>query len=194
MLAAIKYNLTHLTQFGGRDARQTFWFYVLFLVLVQIGVSMAVSIPLTGSMVGDTIVAARQGTGEAEVQQRMMEHIATLMRASMWVSAVLSLVSIGLLGASFTRRLHDSGKPGWIAGVAAAIQLLALVLAIARIDDAVRMTALAQSGDLEAVRAMQGRFALQSLLGWVPALLVIVFGVMASTPGENRYGPEPLPV
>lgn len=194
MLAAIKYNLTHLTQFGGRDARQTFWFYVLFLVLVQIGVSMAVSIPLTGSMVGDTIVAARQGTGEAEVQQRMMEHIATLMRASMWVSAVLSLVSIGLLGASFTRRLHDSGKPGWIAGVAAAIQLVALVLAIARIDDAVRMTALAQSGDLEAVRAMQGRFALQSLLGWVPALLVIVFGVMASTPGENRYGPEPLPV
>jgi uncharacterized membrane protein YhaH (DUF805 family) len=193
MLAAIKYNLTHLTQFGGRDARQTFWFYVLFLVLVHVGVSMAISIPLTGSMLGDTIVAARQGTGEAEVQRRMMEHMGTLMRASMWVSAGLSLAMLALLGASFTRRLHDSGKPGWIAGVAAAIQLIALALAIARIDEAIRMVELVQSGNIEAARTMQSQFAVQSLLGWVPAALVIVFGVMASTAGDNRYGPEPQP-
>jgi uncharacterized membrane protein YhaH (DUF805 family) len=34
MLASIKYNLSHLLDFSGRDARQTFWYYVLFLFIV----------------------------------------------------------------------------------------------------------------------------------------------------------------
>ena len=34
MLGAIKYNLANLTNFSGRDARQTFWYYVLFLVII----------------------------------------------------------------------------------------------------------------------------------------------------------------
>jgi hypothetical protein len=36
MLGAIKYNLSHLLDFSGRDARQTFWYYVLFLVMLDI--------------------------------------------------------------------------------------------------------------------------------------------------------------
>ena len=31
MLAAIKHNLANLFNFTGRDARQTFWYYVLFV-------------------------------------------------------------------------------------------------------------------------------------------------------------------
>ena len=75
MLSAIKYNLSHLTDFKGRDARPTFWYYVLFLVLVQFALSFLVSIPLTGAMVGDAVVYAQQGMPEGAVQAQLMEQI-----------------------------------------------------------------------------------------------------------------------
>lgn len=50
MLGAVKYNLANLANFKGRDARQTFWYYVLFLVIVQFAVSMVFTIPMYVSM------------------------------------------------------------------------------------------------------------------------------------------------
>lgn len=192
MLTAIKYNLAHLTDFHGRDARPTFWYYVLFLVLVQIALSFVVSVPLTGAMVGDAVTAARDGVAEAEVQARMMERVSGMMRASMWLSAVLTVLTTALLIASFTRRLHDSGKPGWIAGATALLQLGSLALTIASLDEMIAVTASAQSGDLSALQGLQGKLMLQSLLGWAATLALVVFGVWPSTPGENRYGSQPV--
>lgn len=193
MLTAIKYNLAHLTDFTGRDARQTFWFYVLFLVIAQFAISMAISIPLTGAMVGDAFVATKQGATNADIQARIMDRVGGMMRASMWRSVVLSLIRSAMMAAAFTRRLHDSGKTGWIALATFAIQIIALALVFTSIDDAVQMVVLTQSGDMSAVQALQKKFAVQSLLGWVPTAIVIVFGVWPSTMGENRYGPQPLP-
>ncbi|MDE8651918.1 DUF805 domain-containing protein [Novosphingobium album (ex Liu et al. 2023)] len=34
MPGAVRYGLTNLVNFSGRDARQTFWFFVLFLYIV----------------------------------------------------------------------------------------------------------------------------------------------------------------
>jgi uncharacterized membrane protein YhaH (DUF805 family) len=192
MLTAIKYNLSHLMDFHGRDARSTFWYYVLFLVLVQIALSMLISVPLTGAMVGDAVVGAQQGVPEAEMQARIMGRVAGMIRASMWLSVALTLLTTLLLLASFTRRLHDSGKPGWIAGLTALLQLAALALTIASLDDMIAMTSAAQTGDLSALQGMQGKLMLQSLLGWAATIVLIVFGVWPSTPGENRYGPQPV--
>jgi uncharacterized membrane protein YhaH (DUF805 family) len=192
MIEAIKYNLRHLTQFGGRDARRTFWFYVLFLTLAQIAISFAISIPLTGSMVGDAVVAARGGAGEADIQRRVLEHMGTVMRTTMWSSVILALLTTALMVAAFTRRLHDSNKPGWIALVVVAIQLVSVALIVSHIDDTVQMMGSMQSGDIAAIQEMQGKMAVRGLLGWVPLILTIVFGVLPSTPGENRYGPQPL--
>jgi uncharacterized membrane protein YhaH (DUF805 family) len=192
MLTAIKYNLAHLTDFHGRDARSTFWYYVLFIVLVQIALSLLISVPLTGAMVGDAVVGAQQGVPEAEMQARIMGRMAGMIRASMWLSVALTLLTTLLLVASFTRRLHDSGKPGWIAGLTALLQLAALGLTIASLDDMIAMTAAAQGGDLGALQGMQGKLMLQSLLGWAATIVLIVFGVWPSTPGENRYGAQPV--
>lgn len=191
MLKAIKYNLMHLTDFRGRDGRTTFWFYVLFLAILHTAISVIVSVPLTGSMMGDVFVAVQRGANEAEVQQRLYERISDIMRLSIWVSVALSLALVALLLASFTRRLHDSGRPGWIAVAAATLQILAIIMTVATMDDAIRMVVLAQTGDLEAVEALQGQFLLQGLLGWVPLLLVIVFGIWPSMPDDNRYGAAP---
>jgi len=194
MLAAIKYNLTHLAVFEGRDARSTFWFYVLFLVLAHFAVSFAISLPFAGSMMGTAITAAHDGASDAEVRQRMMAQMGTMMRSSMWMSVVLSLVTMALVAASFTRRLHDSDKPGWLTAVAIVIQLVALGIAIASLEDAVRMVVLARTGDFAAIQGLQRRFFLQGLIGWIPIAMIIVLGAWPSTPGENRYGPKPAPL
>ena len=193
MIEAIKYNLTHLTQFGGRDARQTFWFYVLFLALAQFVLSLAISSPLTGSMMGDAVIATRDGASEAEIQVRALEHVDTMMRATIWTSVILGVLMAGLLVAAFTRRLHDSNKPGWIAILTVAIQIGSLAIAVGGIDDAMRMIAQMQAGDPAAMQGMQVNFATRGLLGWLPLILIVVFGVLPSTKGENRYGPQPLP-
>ena len=58
MLGAIKYNLKHLLDFSGRDARQTFWYYILFLVVLQFLVGMIAIIPSMVTIMGDTFTAA----------------------------------------------------------------------------------------------------------------------------------------
>jgi len=193
MLTAIKYNLAHLADFRGRDARSTFWFYVLFLILVQFAVSMAVSIPMTGSMMGEVYSSVRSGASDAEMQRRIFTHVNSMMRASLWTSAALSLAMAALLVAAFTRRLHDSNKPGWIAIVVAIIQVLLIIQTISYMDEVVNMTVLMQSGDLASAKAIQSSLAAKGLLGWIPALALIVFGAWPSTPGDNKYGPPPQP-
>ena len=47
MLKAIKHGLGNLLNFGGRDARQAFWYYVLFVYLVMTAISMIVIVPMT---------------------------------------------------------------------------------------------------------------------------------------------------
>lgn len=191
MLTAIKYNLANLANFKGRDGRSTFWFYVLFLVIVQIVISFLISIAMTGPMMGDVFSAAGNGASEVDIQNRMFERMADMMRISAWTSAIVTLVMIGLIVASFTRRLHDSNRPGWIAGVTAAIQAAGVALQIASIDEAMKVIAIAQTGDVAQIQDAQGALVLNGLVGWIPALIVIVFGAWPSSDGANRYGPEP---
>ncbi|MBH0113169.1 DUF805 domain-containing protein [Novosphingobium sp. YJ-S2-02] len=193
MLQAIKYNLANLTRFSGRDRRQTFWLYVLVLVILQAIVSFAVSVPLMGAMMGEAFEAAREGASEAQMQSRILAKASGSVEISTWVSAISSLLLIGLLAASFTRRLHDSSKPGWIAAIAALLQLASIAIAIANIDQATQIVLAAQTGDLETLQEMQRQVALQGMIGWLPLLIVLVFGLFPSTPGDNRYGEEPAP-
>ena len=191
MLTAIKYNLANLGNFKGRQGRSSFWFYVLFLVIIQIAISFLISIAMTGPMMGDVFSAAQQGASEAEIQKRMFDRLAGMMRVSAWSSSIVTLAMVGLILAAFTRRLHDSNKPGWIAPLTALIQLCGIALQIASIDKAVRVVTLARTGDIAGIQEAQGALMLNGLVAWIPVVIVIVFGVWPSTDGDNRYGPEP---
>ena len=195
MFEAIRYNLANLAHFSGRDTRSTFWFYVLFLVIIKMVISFAVSMVPGGSVAIETVQAVRGGADDAAVQQHMFASMGGVMRVAMWASVATSFAMVIMLAASFTRRLHDSNKTGWIAALVAVLQLLALVLTIGMIGDMAAFVSAMKLDDPKAIEAaaemQQGKYALQGLLGWVPLLLVIVFGVWPSSDGENRYGPEP---
>ena len=64
MLAAIKHGLGNLVNFHGRDARQAFWYYVLFVYVVIIVITMAWVVPMTIQAIAAGVragMAAAQG-------------------------------------------------------------------------------------------------------------------------------------
>ncbi|CDO34839.1 MULTISPECIES: DUF805 domain-containing protein [Novosphingobium] len=194
MFAAIKYNLANLTNFSGRDARPTFWLYVLFLVIAQYVVGLVISLPLMGGMMQGVMDGVKNGMSEAELQAQMLARMTGPMRSAMIFSMGLYLVSSALLVASFVRRLHDSNRPGWIAAIAFLFVLGAQAASMANMDrliDAMSISATA-SGSPEAILAAQGPLIYASMLSWLGMLIVIVFGVWPSTDGPNRYGEEPV--
>ncbi|MFS0848731.1 DUF805 domain-containing protein [Novosphingobium panipatense] len=188
MIAAIRYNLSNLANFRGRQSRSPFWFYVLFLAIIQVVISLVISIGLTGPMMGDVFSSVQQGLGEAEIQARLFERLAGMMRTSVWVSVVTTLIMAGLLVAAFTRRLHDANKSGWIAVFAVVIQLAALALQVASVDAVAQLMVIAQTGDVARLQEAQGQLMVNGMIAWVPLLVIVVFGVWPSSAGANRYG------
>lgn len=190
MLGAIKYNLNNLTNFKGRDARQTFWFYVLFLVILQWGLGLLISLPMMGGIMQGAMSGVQQGLPEAEMQARMIAQMAGPMRTTMLLSAAINVVAALILVAAFVRRLHDSNRPGWIAAIAFFCVFAAQTASIANIDNVVEAMARSGAGDPAAMFEAHGALVYTSLLSWVGVLIVIVFGVWPSTEGPNRYGEE----
>lgn len=194
MLAAIKHGLGHLLNFDGRDARQAFWYYVLFVYLVMIGISMVVVVPMT---VQALVTGVQQGIAAGQSDDPLAGQLATqaaiegamrdMMSTMMWVASATNLLMMVLLAASFVRRLHDSDLSGWWALVPGAIQLANLILAPAVMRR--MMDILTRPGDPMA--GMQSSMGAASLLGWAAIIVVVVLGVRKSTAGPNRYGEAP---
>ena len=191
MLGAIRHNLGNLTNFSGRDGRSTFWFYVLFIVIVQFVAGLLISLPMMGGVARDAFDAVRQGASEAELQKQMFATMSGTMRTTMILSmAVVLICALGLV-AAFVRRLHDSNRSGWIAAIPFLLVLAAQSISMANMDAVFEaMASMDASNPAAALEAQQPLLA-ASALSWIGYLIVIVFGVWPSSDGDNRYGPEP---
>ena len=192
MLEAIKYNLAHLVDFSGREDRPTFWWYVLFLVILDIVLGIIVSGPMVVGGVSSAFSAAQSGASDAEVQARVLQQMAPHMVTMMWVSGGIKLLMTALVAAAFVRRLHDSNSSGWWAALAVGAQVVTLAIALSMVGNIEgTMAAIASSGDTSPAVLQQVEISRLSLLGWIAPLLVLVFGVLKSSPGPNRYGEAP---
>ena len=63
MLDAIRHGLANLLNFSGRDARQTFWYYVLFVYVVTTVVTVLAMIPAMVDMSAALSIWPRPGQG-----------------------------------------------------------------------------------------------------------------------------------
>jgi uncharacterized membrane protein YhaH (DUF805 family) len=197
MLGAIKYNLTHLLDFSGRDARQTFWYYVLFLAVLNFVIGLLVSIPLIVSTIGTAMQAAQSGAGEQAIQAQVMGSMGSTLGSTLWLSLATNAVTALLLVAAFVRRLHDSDKAGWWVLVPLAAQAVSMLVSIRMMGamQAMMQDAMAAAGDpvrMQSVMEQQTEFARYGAIGWIGPLVVIGFGILRSTDGPNRYGAEPV--
>lgn len=192
MIAAIKYNLANLTNFAGRDARPTFWWYVLFLIILQFLAGMVVSLPMVFGAMGSAFDAASSGADQVTLQSEMMANMADQMGTTIWISAVLEVIMILLLVAAFVRRIHDTGNSGYWAVIPVVTQLISIVMNITLIDEVKAM--MLSASDPIAMQEMQSQITTHwsNFLGWIGLLVVIVFGLLKSQAGANRYGEEPV--
>ncbi len=164
---AIKHNFAHYVDFKGRAQRSQFWWWYLFLVLVQavLGVvDSALGLQLgrseTDVMVGDTTLPlVNQGAG--------------VLQSLFWLVVLLPTLGVAV------RRLHDTGHSGWWIVwpiVAYAVAGIAIAIAIA----------------IEAGPFALALLGLGFLVGAVLAVVLLVFYIKKGTSGPNRFGADPL--
>jgi uncharacterized membrane protein YhaH (DUF805 family) len=194
MLGALKYALSNLLNFEGRDARQTFWYYVLLLYIATMVVTFLVAIPAYARMIAGMMKTVSLNPDDpTAINGVMASSMSELMISMLWLSFGSAIVTALLLAASLVRRLHDSDLSGWWALLPAVCQVGALALLPQQIGQmTTMMEGMYRSDPAVAMGSFQNQFQLFSLIGWIPWIALIVFGVRKSTPGPNRYGEGPV--
>lgn len=190
MLGAIRHALANLANPNGRDARQTFWYWVLAVVVLRFAAGLAVSMPMTLKIMGTAVQAAKTGAAHdpAAVQAMTMQIVSSELPKMIWSSVAIGVATMLLLAMSLVRRLHDSDLPGWLVLIPGALYAGALARMPGQIDTAIAMMGTMHPGtrpDMTAMMQAQGGVA---LLAYVPLALVIWFGVRKSSDGPNRFG------
>jgi len=147
MLKAIKHGMTHLTEFSGRDARQAFWYFVLFLVIINMALGLLMTIPMMVSSFQTVFQAAQAGLTEEQLMLQISSQMAEQMESTMWVSLAANLVMTFLLAAAFVRRLHDSDRSGWWAALVVAVQLGATIFSATQIGRTKELVAASMDPD-----------------------------------------------
>jgi uncharacterized membrane protein YhaH (DUF805 family) len=97
----------------------------------------------------------------------------------LWLATIVPSIAVGV------RRLHDTGRTGWWV----LLPIVPYCLAIG-IGGPAMLAGMAAGGGVgfAAGMALAGLFM---LIGFVCAIILLVFMVLPSTPGDNRYGPNP---
>ena len=162
--------LKRYAEFSGRSRRMEYWMYTLGVVIMYVIFGV-----IAGVIVGGAAGFASSGGG-GRLAGGMMGMFASLgllgiILAVIWLALLIPSIAVTI------RRLHDTNRSGfWILAYFGPY-VLGYILAIAG--------AAAQSTPL----IMLGGAC--SILGFVMALVLLVFMFLPGTAGSNRFGPDP---
>ena len=188
MIEAIRYNITRLFDFSGREGRRLFWFWALLVIVVNFIVNIGVSASVTAGAVGSAMNAGA-GADPAAVEAAVMQQVIDAAPMMVQVGLVLGIANVVLLGAAFVRRLHDAGFTGLIALIPLAAMVVSTWLAFRQIDDLERiMREAMQAGADGGAAALQSSAGWQALIGWIPLICLVGFGILKSQPAANKWG------
>ncbi|MGB3167472.1 MAG: DUF805 domain-containing protein [Alteraurantiacibacter sp.] len=180
MINAVKYCLARLGDFAGRDGRPTFWWYVLFLVVMQFVLGFLASIPLLIETAGTAMDAAQAGIDGEALEERMLTSMGGSLTTTGYISAAITGLVIVLIAAALVRRIRDAGLPGWLALVPLALQVAAVVgslLLLEQLGD--RLAQLRSPAEMEAFQ-QEMMLHWSSIAGWLSYLAAFVFGILPS--------------
>lgn len=192
MLGAVKHALANLANTSGRDARQTFWYWILAVVVLRYGIGMVAAVPMMVEMFSSMSDAIRSGATPDAAQKQMMGSVVDSLDYGLWAGLAAGVLTVPLLAASLVRRLHDSDLSGWwilAPGLPYVGSLIAMPAAVAKAKQIIATIDATHPPDPWAQFQAQGWL---SLLSFVPLLLVLWFGLRKSTDGPNRYGADPV--
>lgn len=175
MGAALKNGFANLTNFSGRDSRSLFWWWVLFIVIVTVGLGFVSGIVFTAGAMGGAFQSAAGGIDEAQIEADMMRSMAGTLGTQAWVGVAISLLGLGLLIASFVRRLRDAGLPVIIAIIPVITTLIAAYANISVVDE---MREVMMTGNAQAVEEATAANLGLGLVGYLGHLVVIICGLI----------------
>jgi uncharacterized membrane protein YhaH (DUF805 family) len=175
MFAAVRSVYANMFNFGGRARRAEYWWYFLFVIVMNFAISGA----LTGWMVMQAPAWAMPGN-EAAAEALMMEFRGQFIAGSV-VALVLMLFGYLIPQLAVTvRRLHDTGRSGWwifkpfLVGIAAMGGIV--VFAMGPLGGA----------------AAPGLMVLAVFVPFACNVWYIVVMCLPGDHGDNRFGPDPI--
>lgn len=189
LLQAVRFNLTHLADFKGRESSTLFWPYAgLIIVLMFIAMALGGTSEFADSLERmqafavehPELATIESGPGHYSISiEGNHPELAPDLGPMMVGACIIVVIAVILLGAAVARRLHDTGKSGlW--GLAP-LFFLALGLLLSP-------KVFSQPMD------NMGLFFLLFFnnAAYIVSLITLVVLLACSTEaGENRYGPEP---
>ncbi len=192
-MSAVWDGFRRLADFRGRDTRGRFWPYALVVaVLLYVGMAAAMIPAMSGFFEEATRYAAANPeqvtvtAGPGQYSVRINDPEAELMpdmSGLFWAMRLVFVAAGLLLAAAVTRRLHDTGRPGWwglpplVFGVIAATLFPWVMERFTQSDEA----------------ALGPFFLLfaNNMLYIVSLIGLVVLLCLKGTTGPNRYGHEP---
>ncbi len=189
LFEATKSCMTKSFQFSGRASRSEFWKFILFVLLVSIALVI-----VNSAIFGPTVTQEFRISVDQTGQQNQSLGIKQSYNGGLLGSIFLVLMVLPWFAAAW-RRLHDTGRAGWncllpfVAGVLAALVFF-LTSTVVPID----ASALPGGIDMPpTIRVPQSglAFFIAWLLPVVAMITVTTWLARRSSPGPNRYGPNP---
>lgn len=187
MIQAAKYGLRNLFNLSGRDSRQQFWLFVIFLLIMRWVLATVVTAPLMASTVGTAMhnvgVNADSDTAATAVQANITSALPQLMI----IGFAISLITVAMLFAALVRRLHDSNLSGGFVLLPGVPYLLNLVATPSQVAHTM---AIMQRGPNAKMILHETNWWVAAL-AWLALVLLVGLTLRQSTRGANRYGPQP---
>ena len=195
LLDALRNNLAKLTDFSGREARGSFLIYAGFVVPILFAGIFLAMVPEMFTAMERMQTFAAENPELATVTQngssysiRIEGHHPELMPdfGAMFAGmSVIAGLAVLLLGASVSRRLHDTGKTGFLGLLPLPFLAFAFIL-MPRLFAAFT----AEPGsDLPFDPVIFAALFLNNMVYLATLALLIYLLTRDSTPGENKYGP-----
>ncbi len=122
IIASIRRGYGNLARFSGRDTRAQFWPFVLIhlgAVMAGMMILFAVMIPPILRGMRDAAAARANGVAIAADGAGTSPIGTSPLSAMLPFVLAMGAVFIVLIAAACVRRLHDTGRPGWIAAIPA---------------------------------------------------------------------------
>lgn len=177
-LEAIKTCLKKYADFKGRARRSEFWWFVLFLVIVYI----------VGSFLAGFLAAFLNDVMGVDLSRTTLIIISLIMLA-------FALPFFAVL----TRRLHDTGRGGWWVALFTVILLIysiSYTILVWPIMD--QMTSLDPyelasqlTGTMMESPTLATMMSFSGMALFVMVIILLIFTVLDSKWGMNKYGPSP---
>jgi uncharacterized membrane protein YhaH (DUF805 family) len=180
MIEAVKTCFSKYFTFSGRARRAEYWWFLLFVVLLG-AVASTVDGLIFGPAIETVTVTAGDGTTTTvEHTEYGNGPIATVTG----LATFIPLLAVGW------RRMHDSGRSGWLYILPTLVMLagIGLLILIGGIVSVSGPPGPPAGGTMIGILAILG-----GLAGLVAFLLVVWWLTRPSDPGPNAYGPEPVP-